>query len=341
MLRSQYQVREVAQALVAVGSGATYTDAARRVRSGFWGPAMGPGRRLPTTVEGGQTVADWLNQFGPVVAGPWAETNWPECIVLDSTEFVDTDPRTGQRRQLFAVLAAWGYPPGDSKGRLWRIEARPTDTNADWAEFLAALPGRPVSVVCDRDNAIIGGVQLRWGRGQAAVPYHLCEHHLYENAKEALHRDGVRAFGHPLHQLLNSAFTDQVSWQAFALAARSSGLAEITRWVDHWDRRMTRQTARRSELPPHYSTGALEPRLRELRGMLERRKWTFRNRTRMNLLLELMRLHLNRLDDPGRFAASIRSHLDANGGDPARPRKLADPIVFDPVSGDRRYTLRG
>lgn len=229
-------------------------------------------------------MADWLNQFGPVVAEPWAETTWSECVVLDSTEFVDTDPRTGQRRQLFAVLAAWGYPSGDSKGRLWRLEARPADTNADWAEFLAALPGRPVSVVCDRDNAIIGGVQLRWGRGRVAVPYHLCEHHLHENAKEALHR------------------------------------------------RMTRQTARRSELAPHYSAGALEPRLQELRGMLERRKWTFRNRTRMNLLLELMRLHLNRLDDPGRYAASIRAHLEANGGAPTRPRKLADPVVHDPVS---------
>lgn len=38
----------------------------------------------------------------------------------------------------------------------------------------------------------------------------------------------------------------------------------------------------------------------------------------MNLLLELMRLRLNRNDDPSRYAASIRE-----------------------MGGERRYTLRG
>lgn len=73
-----------------------------------------------------------------------------------------TDSWTKTSKKLFVVMAAWGYETGDTKGRLWKLEARPTDQNTDWADFLAALPGRPASVVCDRDLAIIGGAQQQW-----------------------------------------------------------------------------------------------------------------------------------------------------------------------------------
>lgn len=102
---------------------------------------------------------------------------------------------------------------------------------------------------------------------------------------------------------------------------------------------MRRQTARRSSLPAHYSTGALEPKLAEVRAILERRKWTFRNRERMNILLELVRLRLNRCDDPRRWSQLIRAHIDKHGH-PTRTRRLADPIRVD-TAGDRVYSLRG
>lgn len=101
-----YLVREIAGALVAIGKGESYTDAARRVRASAYPHRIG--RRAPGTVESGQSVAEWLADFGPVVAAPFLETEWPETIVCDSTEFMYTDPRTGVTSQLFAVLAAWG-----------------------------------------------------------------------------------------------------------------------------------------------------------------------------------------------------------------------------------------
>ena len=39
----------------------------------------------------------------------------------------------------------------------------------------------------------------------------------------------------------------------------------------------------------------------EIRHLLDPAKWTFRNQTRMNLLLELARIRLNRWDDPGQL----------------------------------------
>ena len=318
--RGLYEVREIAQALVEVGRGLTYTDAARRVRTGYWGPD-GTGRLHGDA--SGQTVADWVGQFAPVLGDEMDEKEWPETLVLDSTEFQWTNPRTGTPQQLFCVLAAWGYPAGDPKGRLWRVEARPTDRNTHWEAFLGALEGKPTSVVCDRDLAIIGGVQRRWGKsGKKAVPIHQCEHHLYINARKALGKDDISKFGHPTLEALKDAFKSPAGWEGFAAAVNADPSATNgQRWVKHWDRRMRVQTQRRSTLPPHYSTGALEPRIRDVRQMLERRRWTFRNRDRMNQLLGLARLRLNRQDDPRAYAAILRQHLDDNGGKPARSRR--------------------
>ena len=311
---------------MAIATGTSYTEAARKARGGYWGPG-GKGQRRATSVEGGQTVAEWLHQFTWVIAEPWVEMAWPECVVLDSTEFNHFNPETQRTEQLFVVLAAWGYPARDSYGRLWRLEARPRDRGSDWCEFLGALPGRSRSVVCDRDLAIIDGVQKRWGEGPDGVPVHLCEHHLWENGLAALDRDGLAEFAGPLPTLLNDAFRSPSGWEAFVGAVESEPTTvEARQWARFWDQDLLAQTKRRAELPAHYSTGALEPKPQDVRAMLERRKWTFRNRDRMNLLLELVRLRLNRHDDPIKWAALIRAHI--------RPhRSERRPIRLGPVHG--------
>ena len=101
------------------------------------------------------------------------------------------------------------------------------------------------------------------------------------------------------------------------------------------------QTARRAALPDHHSTGAVDPKIERLRGMLESRAWTFRNRRRLNMLFQLMRLHLNRCDDPQQWATLIRAHLEAHNGRVPAPRRMADSITIDPVTQERYYTLRG
>jgi hypothetical protein len=194
-------------------------------------------------------------------------------------------------------------------------------------------------VVSDADQAIRSAMRVAWGaRGPA---HHLCEHHLYRNGLKALREDGVRYDdGQTLGPLLAEAFTSPESWAAFYTEATSGAYPKATRWARHWNKTMNTQTARRASLPPHYATGAIEPKLATVRQMLERRRWTFRNRRRMNTLLELVRQRINRTDEVTRWAGLIRADLEAGGGRPSNPRRMADPVTHD-SAGDRVYSLRG
>lgn len=327
--RFEYTVKEVADAFVQLGRGLSYTDTAVRARI-----QANIGRPTPAARPTcGQTVADWVADLVPVVAAPHRETSWSdaETVVLDSTEFMWTNPRTHVTMQLFAVLAAWGYPADGTPGRLWLLRASPRDDGPAWEQFLGELPGAPKSVVSDRDLAIIGAVKRHWSR---QVPHQLCEHHLYENAMKALRKDQLANFGLALPTLLKSAFTSHSAWDAFAQAAAAMRAPETQKWVKHWDRRMRIQTARRASLPDHHSSGAVEGAITTVRQVLERRRFTFRNLTRMNLLLELVRLRINRQDDPRGYATLIRQHLEATGGAPARSyRSIVDPMVWDTTLG--------
>jgi hypothetical protein len=284
---SRYFVKEVATALWSLAGGVSYTEAASRLRRRAWGDD-GAAQLAETTVASGQMVADWLSKFGPIVAGPHAETEWPETVVLDSTRFMYTDRFTGTSNQLFCVLAAWGYPKGARKGRLWLLRAYPLQDAPTWEQFLAELPGRPELVVIDRDYGAIGGVQARWGRGRKGVPIHLCEHHLYERGKAAL--------------------VSPEGWEEFHRLAVAAG-GPAAAWAKHWNTRMRVQTQRRATIPEHYANGAVEAPLEEVKRILGKRRWTFRNADRMNLLLELVRIRYNRAATEADFAAELRKKL--------------------------------
>ena len=333
----EYLVREIADALVALGRGSSYTDTARRVR--LMANVGKTGERRD--VVNGQTVAEWVADFAPVVAARHQEAAWPECLVLDSTEFQWTNPWNGVKSQLFHVFAAYGYPSTGGKGRLWKLWASPTDQNTDWEAFLRLLPGKPLSVVCDRDLAIIGGVQRVWGKGKTAVPIHLCEYHLLNKGREALARDKL-AFGDPAWDLLHESLQTPLGWDLFAHEVQQHSAWESTnKWVKHWDRRMRAQTARRATLPPVYGNGAVEAPIKRVRTAIEKRSWTFRNRQRMNMLLELVRLADLRADNPSIYAADIREHLLAYGGHPPRHyRKVYDTWGPRNQQQTRIYSLR-
>ncbi len=341
-----YGIAEVAEALCAVATGLSYTEALRRLRT----RRQAVSRRGLGTVEGGQTVADWVDRFAPVLERHYGHDEWPETIVCDSTEFDWKNPRTGTTEQLFCILAVWGYPVGLKDGSLWALCAVPSDTKVAWTELLATRTGTPALVIYDGDLAIGGAVRQHL----PGVPLHLCEHHLYVNAAKALAADGQHGMGNRFRTLLNDAARSPAKWGAFRRAAEGAALRHTSAWVAHWDAQMTAQTAWRKKIPAHYSTGALDPKIAEVRQMLERRRWTFRNLTRMNHLLELIRLHLNREDSPTDWTKVIREELaQLERGEPAGPYGTLDfrrhstrvvPRFSDPVTiakdGSRIYTLR-
>jgi len=305
----KYLVKEVAGALWALADGASYTDAAARVRRQAWGDD-GAKKRAATTIASGQSVAEWLSRYGAVVTAPHAETQWPRTIVVDSTRFMHNDSRGGGTNQLFCVLAAWGYPAGPDTPRLWRLRAYPLQDAPTWANFLAELPGRPDLVVVDRDYGAIGGVQKHWGTGKSAVPIHLCEHHLYARGKAALKKDGHKAYKHPLQVALASALATPAGWDTFYQLALGAG-GESAKWARHWNKRMRVQTRRRSSMPAHYANGAVEAPIKEVKRVLASRSWTFRNAQRMNALLELVRVRYNGTASEAQFATTLRTTLSS------------------------------
>jgi hypothetical protein len=114
--RYDFPVSQAADALVMVGQGVSYTETADRMRAR---------NRRDRCECGAQLVANWVEVLGPVVGEEYAETSWPETVVLDSTWFTVTNRRTGSTTQAFAVLAVHGYPAGAKRGRSWALRATP------------------------------------------------------------------------------------------------------------------------------------------------------------------------------------------------------------------------
>ena len=63
-------------------------------------------------------------------------------------------------------------------------------------------------------------------------------------------------------------------------------------------------------LPAHHSTAALDQRLGRVRDFLDSRSFVLRTQRRTNLLLGLVRNHLNGADSERRYVAQLRAHLD-------------------------------
>lgn len=309
-------LREVAAAFIAVGAGATYTRAAAAARA-----AAGHRETEPDT--GGQLVAEWLDALAPAVLAAHAETGWPEAVVLDSTNFLSTNPLTGGRRQEFAVLGAYGYPePGQGRRRVWALRAYPRANTDTWADFLRQLDtgSAPQVVVCDGDTAIANAVRAVWPTG---VFVRACEWHLRRRLDGALHTDGLDRPGHPAGELVKTAFATIDDWDAFARAA--SGGEATGRWLDRNAATVRAQVRAAPGLPGPRSTAALETPLGRVRDYLDARAFALRNANRTNLMLGLVRLHLNDAADLFTYRRALRAALDASAGTPPAQRRGADP----------------
>jgi hypothetical protein len=322
----EYLIREIANALIEVGHGNTYTDVAKRVRMRA-NVGKTHGMRA---VSKGQTVADWMADFVPIVATAHAVQEWPPVIVLDSVNFRWTD-HEGRNRMLYSVLAAFGYDAEGKNGRLVKLDANPSGGTAGWTEFLGSLPGRPVSIVADQDKGIRGGVIATWGPGAYVELMHNCEHHLRVNAIAAMERDKLTSRD-TTWRLFRDALTSREGWDTFEAAVlEQPGLLFTKYWVRGCSAKLREQTERRPARPPIYANGAVEAALAQVRQILEPRKYSYRNRARTNRMLELIRLSMLRADDVAAYTTAIRSHLDAQHGPLQRSyRDLYDARAKDP-----------
>jgi hypothetical protein len=92
-----------------------------------------------------------------------------------------------------------------------------------------------------------------------------------QQREEAPAEDGQGGGGNTYRTLLAAAGQSPEGWAAFRNAVLAEpALVETSAWVRHWDADMTVQTARRASMPPHYSTGALDPHIAAVHQQLER-----------------------------------------------------------------------
>jgi hypothetical protein len=305
----RHRLHLIAEALVAVGRGVSYARAAERARA-----AAG---RQPLPGSSGQMVAEWVDAWAPVLLDAFAETEQPETLVLDSTDFFWTNSQTRTRRREFAVLVAYGYTRR-GRGRLWGTYASPTAQASDYLELLRRLrlPGPPASVVADDDRAIATAVRQLWPSVsgiEVAQPFLLsCEHHLRMGAQKALAVDRADAPQGRWMRRLDTAFRRPEGWDEFRHA--TSVLGQSAAWVKAHDKQLTHQVSVRHFLPPHYSNAAAESSAADLRNMLEQRSFSLRNANRTNLMLGLVRLHLTNRDDANAYHAVLREAATRNDG---------------------------
>ncbi len=324
--RYQFVARGVAEALVMVGAGSTYRDAALLARERAKRLRSGPGGELRFSRHG-SLVMDWVEVFAPVVFEPYRPRAWPATgsLLLDDLPFRVRDPETGRHRIAFRIFAAMGYERG--RPRLWRLEAFMSKSQADWEAFLAALPGAPSRVVCDNDHGLTNAVGARFPEAEL----YLCEWHL----RHALERlMGTIRTAQPQHreaidELLpdaEAAFTGPSFWAPFTERCHAAGIPRVSEWLnttgqiveDQFNRRGPR-ASRPADMP--LSTSPLDGFTNPIRSAIAPRAYGLKNRERTNRMLMLMQLHANHQDDVKAYVRHIREWLEGNQGRPRVDRR--------------------
>jgi hypothetical protein len=329
--RYQFVARGIAEALVMVGAGSTYSEAGTVARE--------RARRMRVDADSGEVrfsrhgslVSDWVEVFAPVVFEPYRPRAWPESgsLLLDDLPFRVRDPNTGRSRIAFRVFAAMGYDAGRPK--LWRLEAFTTKSQADWEAFLRALPDAPERVVCDNDHGLTNAVESRFPDAEL----YLCEWHLRHALERLMGK--VRADEPERREALDelladteAAFTGPSFWAPFTERCHTAGILRLSEWLnttgqiveDQFNRRGPR-SSRPADMP--LSTSPLDGFTNPIRSAIAPRAYGLKNRERTNRMLMLMQLHANRQDDVNVYIRHIRESLQPNHGRPSIGRRaIAD-----------------
>ncbi len=320
--RYDYSVREVARALVAVAQGRSLREAGRELRTGY---AHGNERRRVTAH--GQLVSDYIEAYADVITSHFLPKAWPRSLALDEKTYLGPlYERSGQRKsggyQHFLILAAYGYDEDLASGKPVRLMVRGGFDEVEWASALAELPGEVSWVVTDEGRSAPVAATKRW----PAIQTWVCEGHLMRTGAEKLAVDGIY-YKAPLHRLWRKAFRSRADWEEFeaALSRRRQPAVETRKWVAAKRALVLAQFEARQQGRPR-GVGALETVIADISERIGTRGLVFRNRPRLQRLLDLMTVELRGEADETAWAGLIRAHLVANGGRPAVSRRSSRDI---------------
>ena len=327
----QFVARGIAEALQAVGAGATYRQAGLRARERARRLRADPETGKLRSTRHGQLVMDWVEVFAPVVFEAHRPSAWPAIgsLLLDDLPFSVRDPATGRFRIAFKVFCAVGFE--HDRPKLWRLQAFPEATQANWEAFLRELDGAPARVVCDNHSGLNGAVRAAFPDAEL----YLCEWHLrhaLERLMDKIHRSEPehRAAIDALRPRVEAAFTGPSFWRPFVRDAHAADIPRLSSWLESTGRVVEDQFARRGlsslrAIDTPLSTSPMDGLTRPIRDALHPRRYGLKNQERTNRLLGLMQLHANRRDDASAYAKDIRAWLEANRGRPGvRRRAVTD-----------------
>lgn len=190
-------------------------------------------------------TGDWVGQYASVLGDALLPHRWPYAIAVDEWEvrtvrYRDDGTRVQRGSDHYVVMAVVGYPNSRDPGRLWKLAARPSNSQAHWDSVFAELDPRgdrpPTILVADGAWGAWNAAGARW----PDIRRYRCAWHREERARKRLAKAGYRSNSEPLVRLLQrrtatgrvpcDIFTDPFAYLTFRLALREetarTGLAE-------------------------------------------------------------------------------------------------------------------
>jgi hypothetical protein len=265
-------------------------------------------------------VADWAEAYAPLLAAAHTPIAWPDVLLIDEIPFHIRYQNKPSGRQPYSVLGAFAWQP-DGEHRLIKLAARGGANKQDWIEFLSSLPGTPRRIVCDAAKSPLAAIAAVWPPGSGAHPeVFLCHYHLGHRFLELLKKHKV--LDHPSALLIKDAFSGCWEWSWFVATARGLRVPQIQTWLDAYENRVAWQVGHMKHETA--STGPLETQLREIRDTLTYRRFSIRNRERLNRWLLLWQLNANGHADERHYSTLIRAALTQHQGFAPPRRRILD-----------------
>jgi hypothetical protein len=305
---SSYTARDIAGALADVGRGLSYREAAKRAG------------------VDGNTVADWVEMYAPVVHAPHARSRWPAVLELDSVAFRarrvgDAHGDESTAFQIFAALS----PPRRGRAQLVALDVFPRDPpggrQALWEEFLSSLEGIPAQIVCAPDVDLVQAIAAIWPHDGPSPAVFLCHGHLAQELLELLQTAGIDP-GARFSRAAARALKNPAAWRRFLAEPPPRRLRAVDAWIELYGAQIATQLAHHAAST---TTELLGERLQRLQDMLADRRGNLRNRERTRRLLMLLLLELNGHADAARYEEIIREELVSRGGRAPARRTVVEP----------------
>lgn len=148
---------EIADALVSIGRGASYRQAAIRASAG--------------ASANGQLVANWVRTFGPLVVAPATSLRWPPvlCVGAFSLRREATGRAVpagvtsgGLSGDCLMVQLAIGLSPSGAPDQMCDARVAERGGKGEWSAFFERRGGRPHTLIVERGSDAAAGALRYW-----------------------------------------------------------------------------------------------------------------------------------------------------------------------------------